>query len=120
MHFRKVNLHRDETASMEIQVGDWEVAILEAKHPEGHVQPGELVERENRPWPNDAASEMQRLKRLYGVTGGGDAALSWAERVYGAGAAGVRNLEVAIKAAIKAAPKAKKQEKPDLVGVASA
>ncbi len=123
MHFRKVNIHRDETASMEVQVGDWEVAILEAKHPEGAVTVGELVERENRPWPDDARSEMQRLKRLYGMTGSGDEALSWAERVFGAGSAGVRSLEAAIKAAIKEAPKPKKAPKgkaDDLVGAASA
>jgi hypothetical protein len=126
MHFRKVNVHRDETASMEIHVGDWEVAVLESKHPEGAVTVGELVEFEGREWPDNAGSEMQRLKRLYGMTGSGDDALSWAERVYGAGSAGVRSLDAAIKAARKeaeGAPKAKRgrprAEKPDLVGAAT-
>ncbi len=97
MHFRRVNIHRDETAAMEVLVGDWEVAILETKLPEGAVQPGALVEHKNREWPDNAASEMQRLKRLYGMTGAGDEALSWAERVYGAGSAGVRALDKAMK-----------------------
>ena len=125
MHYRKVNIHRDETASMEVQVGDWEVAILEMKLAEGAVQPGELIERANRPWPDSPASEMQRLKQLYGMNGSGDDALSWAERVYGAGSAGVRALGAAIEAAkLEAEPKAKRgrprADKPDLVGAASA
>ncbi len=105
MHFRRVNIHRDETAAMEVLVGDWEVAILEAKLPEGSVQPGNLVEHKNRAWPDSAASEMQRLTRLYGMTGAGDEAVSWAERVYGTGRAGVSSLDRAIKEARATAEK---------------
>lgn len=122
MHFTKVTINRNETTSLVIHVGAWEVPVLEAKHGEERITVGELVEFKNRPWPEDARSEMQRLNQLYGVTGAGDNASTFAEKVYGQGSAGVKALGAAIKTArAEAEPKRKAAaKKEDLVGAASA
>jgi len=96
MQFRKVNILRDETTSILSLVADWEVPLLEAIHGEERLSIGELVEAQGREWPTDARGEFQRLGALYGVTGSGDNALSFVERVYGAGSIGVKNLERAM------------------------
>jgi hypothetical protein len=127
MHYRQVTFQRDETTSMPTLVGDWEVPILEAKHGEERLTVGELKAFENRPWPEDAKSEMQRLNMAYGNAISGDNPQTWAERVYGVGSQGVRNLESAIAAARAAAegpaPKRGRPRKaeadPDLIGDAA-
>jgi len=116
MHFVKVNVLRDETATMNIAVAAWEVPVLEAKHGEERLTIGETVEVKGREWPTDARSEMQRLSKLYGVTGAGDEALSFAERVYGAGSMGVKALERAMKDARDAAKPKRAAKGADLVG----
>lgn len=103
MHYRTVTIQRDETTSMPVLVGDWEVPILEHKHGDERVTVGGLKEYENRPWPADAKSEMQRLNVLYGNASSGDNPVTWAERVYGVGSQGVKALERAIEAAKKEA-----------------
>lgn len=103
MRYTLVTVTRDETSSMPIHVGVWEVAVLEAKHGEERISVGETVDFKDRPWPEDARSEMQRLNQLYGVTGAGDGAPTFAEKVYGSGSAGVKALEKEIKAARKKA-----------------
>ncbi len=122
MHFREVFVHRNETAALSIRVGDWEVAVLEAKHPEGAITLGELVDKPGRAWPTDPRSEMQRLSRLYGMRGTGETAVSFAEFVFGSGRSGIDALAAAIEKARKAAPKSKQPSKAasDLVGAATA
>lgn len=124
MHFREVTIQRDELTSMAVLVGDWEVAVLLAKHGDEHVQVGELKEFKNREWPEDARSEMQRLGRLYGRTGSGDNAPTFAEQAYGMGATGIKMLDAAMQEARKTAegPKRKTKDKgtEDLIGAASA
>lgn len=126
MHYTKVTINRDELTGLVIHVGAWELPILEAKHGEERMTVGELQEFKGRPWPKDARSEMQRLGQLYGRTGAGDNSPSFAEVVYGTGAAGIRALDAAIKAAIQASEG--KQKKPrgrpakgteDLIGAAA-
>lgn len=121
MHYVKVNVRRDELTEMAIHVATWEVPILEGKHGEERLTIGETVEFKTRPWPTDARSEFERLNRLYGVTGAGDNAMTFAERVYGTGSIGVKALERAIAEAREAAEgPAKKRGRPakaaDLVG----
>jgi hypothetical protein len=101
MRFTLVTVTRDETSSMPIHVGAWEIPVLEAKHGEERISVGDEVDFPDRPWPEDARSEMQRLSQLYGMTGAGDDALSFAERAYGAGSTGIKALEKAMKAARK-------------------
>lgn len=113
MHFRKVTVIRDETAHVNVLVGDWEVSMLEAVHGSERIKVGELQDFPNRPWPEDAASEFQRLGNLYGTTGNGDNAQSFVERVYGSGRMGVAALDKAMKEARKNAPKSKPKSKPD-------
>ncbi len=123
MHYIKVTVNRDETASMAIHVGAWEIPVLEAKHGEERLTIGEPVDFPNRPWPTDARSEMQRLNKLYGVTSAADGAPTFAEKAYGPGSAGVRALASAMAAAQKAANKPARKprgrprsEASDLVG----
>lgn len=107
MHFTLVNIHRDETASLPVHVGAWEVPVLQEKHGEERITVGELKEFPARAWPTDAASEMDRLVKLYGSKGSGEAATPYAHIVYGSGSRGVKALAAAIKEAIDAAtPKA--------------
>lgn len=122
MHYTQVTIARDETTSMSVLVGAWEVPILQAKHGEERIEVGELKEFKSREWPQDARSEMQRLNQLYGVTGSGDNAVSFAERIYGGGSVGVAALARAIEVARAAAePKQKRGRKTsDLVGAATA
>jgi hypothetical protein len=122
MHYTKVNINRDETTMLVVHVGAWEVPVLEAKHGEERLSVGELAEFKGRPWPENARSEMQRLNQLYGKTGAGDEAPTFAEKVYGSGSAGVKALEAAIRdARSKAEPVKKRASKgADLVGAASA
>lgn len=122
MHFTQVKITRDEMTGLVIHVGAWELPILEAKHGEGKIEVGELKEFKGRPWPTDTRSEMQRLNTLYGMRGTGDSAVSFAEFVYGAGTVGLKALDAAIKAAIKASePKGRRRApKEDLVGAQSA
>jgi hypothetical protein len=122
MHYLTVTINRDETTGIPALVGAWELPILEAKHGEERLVVGELVERANRPWPEDVRSEMNRLGRLYGVTGSGDNAGTFAEKVYGSGSQGVKALAAAIAAAKKEAAKLTKKaarkapKAADLVG----
>lgn len=120
MHFRKVEVLRDETAKLVIHVGDWEVPVLEAKHGSEKIAVGELVDFPKRPWPENAGSEMARLNKLYGVTSAADNAPTYAEKAYGDGRMGVERLAEAMKAAKaageKLAKKAEKQSSKDLVG----
>ncbi len=116
MHYTQVEITRDETASMNVLVGAWELPILEAKHGDERMKVGELREFKNREWPTDPRSEMQRLNRLYGVTGSGDNAVSFAEKVYGSGSAGIKALGAAMEAARKAAEPKRKPKGSDLVG----
>jgi hypothetical protein len=122
MHYLSVTINRDETTGIPALVGAWELPILEAKHGEERLVVGELVERANRPWPSDVRSEMNRLGRLYGVTGSGDNAGTFAEKVYGTGSLGIKALDAAIKDAIKEAakltkkPARKTKAAADLVG----
>lgn len=124
MHYTKVTINRNETTSLVVHVGAWEVPVLEAKHGDERLSVGELIEFKGRPWPSDPRSEMQRLNQLYGRTGAGDDATSFAEKVYGTGSAGIRALDTAIKAAqAEAEPKQRGRGRPakeDLVGTASA
>lgn len=106
MQFRKVNILRDETTAILHLVAEWEIPLLEAKHGEERLTIGEMVEAKNREWPMDAKSEFARLTQLYGMTGSGDNAQSFAERVYGGGSVGVKNLERAMTEA-RGAKKAK-------------
>lgn len=99
MHFRQVQIIRDETATLVARVGDWEVPLLEAKHGEERIIVGELKAAPNRAWPDDARSEFQRLTAAYGIAGSGDNAQSFCERVYGSGSTGVKNLAAAIEQA---------------------
>ncbi len=101
MHYVKVTVSRDETASMVLHVGAWEAPILEAKHGEERLAIGELKEFKTREWPTDARSEMQRLNQLYGRTGSGDNAPTFAETVYGQGSVGVKALGAAMAQARK-------------------
>lgn len=121
MHYTQVRINRDEMTGLVVHVGAWEVPILEAKHGESKLEVGELKDFPRRDWPQDAASEMQRLNTLYGIKGSGDAAMSYAERVYGEGSMGVKRLQEAIDAAkLAAEPKAKRARKgADLVGAAT-
>ncbi len=120
MHYTQVKIERDEMTAPVVLVGAWEVPILEAKHGEGKIEVGELKEFKSRPWPEDVRSEMQRLNNLYGSTGSGDNAETFAEQVYGRGSRGVKALGDAIAAAQKAAaPKARKGKGADLVGAAT-
>ncbi len=57
---------------------------------------GELVEFKQREWPSNPRSEMQRLNQLYGRTGSGDEAPTFAERVYGQDSIGIKALTAAI------------------------
>jgi hypothetical protein len=120
MHFRKVEVLRDETAKLVIHVGDWEVAVLEAKHGAEKIAVGELVDFPKRPWPGDPRSEMARLNKLYGVTSAADNAPTFAEKAFGDGRNGLERLAEAMKAARaageKLAKKAEKQSPKDLVG----
>jgi hypothetical protein len=116
MQFRKVNILRDETTSVLALVAEWEVPLLEAVHGEERLTIGELVEAKNREWPTDARSEFGRLGSLYGTTGSGDNALSFVERVYGAGSIGVKNLERAMAEARGA--KRPKKGTEELIGAA--
>ncbi len=112
MHFTLVNIHRDETTSMAVHVGAWEVPILQEKHGEERIAVGGLKERTNREWPTDAAAEMARLCKLYGSKGSGEAAIPYAQLVYGAGARGIKALGAAMAEAREAAqPKAAKVAK---------
>jgi len=115
MQFRKVNTLRDETTSILHLVAEWELPILEAKHGEERITVGELVEAKNREWPTDPKAEFARLTQVYGSTGSGDNALSFAERVYGAGSMGVKNLDRAMAEA-RGAKKAKSKTSGDLIG----
>lgn len=124
MHYTKVTIQRDETTSMEILVGAWEVPILEAVHGAERMTVGDTREVKNRAWPDNAASEMQRLNKLYGTTGAGDNAQTYAETVYGAGSRGIKALEKAIaEARAEAEAEAPKRGRPrkseDLVGEAA-
>lgn len=120
MHFTQVKITRDEMTGLLVHVGAWEVPLLEAKHGEGKIEVGELKEFKGRPWPENVRSEMQRLNTLYGMRGTGDSAISFAEFVYGAGTAGLKALEAAMKDAVKAAqPKGKRKPKEDLVGASA-
>jgi hypothetical protein len=109
MHYLSVTINRDETTGIPALVGAWELPILEAKHGEERLVVGELVDFPKREWPADARSEMNRLGRLYGVTGSGDNAGTFAEKVYGSGSLGIKALDTAIKEAIKAASKLTKK-----------
>ncbi len=113
MQFRKVKILRDETTVIDSVVADWETPILEAKHGEDRLTVGELVEVKNREWPMDAKAEFARLTQLYGMTGSGDNAQSFAERVYGGGSLGVKNLE---RAMTEARGSKKASKKTDLIG----
>ncbi len=99
MHYQQVLVTRNETTSMEVLVGPWELPILEAIHGDERMAIGELRDYPRRPYPDDARSEMQRLSKLYGSTGAGDNSPTHAERVYGTGTAGVRALHEAIERA---------------------
>ncbi len=114
MQFRKVNVLRDETTTINVLVAEWEVPLMEAKHGEDRVTLGELVEMKNREYPTDAKSEFNRLAKLYGMTGSGDNAQSFAERVYGGGSVGVKALDRAMTEARGA--KASKKPAKDLIG----
>lgn len=121
MQYVKVNILRDETAAVSVYVGAWEVPVLELKHSEERITLDGTVDRPNRPWPEDARSEMQRLSTLYGLKGSGDDAMSYAERVYGEGSMGVKRLAEAIEKAKLAAEgekpkKARSQKAAALVG----
>lgn len=120
MHFRKVEVLRDETAKLVIHVGDWEVPVLEAKHGTEKIAVGELADFPKRPWPEDPRSEMARLNKLYGVTSAADNAPTYAEKAYGDGRVGLERLADAMKAARvageKLAKKAEKKSAKDLVG----
>jgi len=120
MHYAKVTVNRDETASMTVHVGAWEIPVLEAKHghEDGKVVVGELVDFPKRPWPENAASEMQRLNKLYGVTGSGDNAPTFAEQVYGMGSQGVKALGKAIAEAKAEAEPKRKQARAEKVALA--
>jgi hypothetical protein len=102
MHYVQVTVLRDELTTMPIHVAAWEVPVLEAKHSDERLTVGETVEFENRAWPTDARSEMQRLGQLYGRTGSGDNAPTFAESVYGGGTPGIKKLQSAMDAARKA------------------
>jgi hypothetical protein len=115
MQFRKVNILRDETTSILHFVAEWELPILEAKHGEERLTVGDSVEAKNREWPTDAKAEFARLGTLYGMTGSGDNAQSFVERVYGGGSVGVKNLERAMAEA-RGAKKAKSKTSGDLIG----
>ncbi len=114
MHFRKVNILRDESTTILHLAPEWEIPLLEAKHGEERMVVGELVEAKNREWPMDAKSEFARLTQLYGMTGSGDNAQSFAERVYGGGSVGVKNLDRAMTEARNA--KKPKAASKDLIG----
>ncbi len=124
MHYLQVTINRDETTGIPALVGAWELPILEEKHSSERLVVGELVEFKNRPWPDSVPSEMARLNRLYGRSGAGDDAMSFAERVYGTGSRGIKALGAAIEEAREAAekPKAKRGRKPkgaELIGDAA-
>ncbi len=114
MQYRKVNVLRDETTTINVLIAEWEVPLMEAKHGEDRITTGELVDVKNREWPVDAKSEFNRLVQLYGMTGSGDNAQSFAERVYGGGSVGVKNLDRAMAEA-RGAKKPKKGSE-DLIG----
>ncbi len=118
MHFVKVEVRRNPTTHITVHVGAWEVPVMEQKHGAERLSVGETVDFPKRDWPTDAASEMQRLNRLYGRTGSGDNAATFAEQVYGPGSAGLKALAAAIKEARSAAEKPKRRGKAteDLVG----
>ncbi len=123
MHYLTVKIKRNETAKLSVQVSPWELPILRGKHGGERIEVGALVDFPNRPWPTDAASEMNRLNRLYGVTGAGDGAPTFAERAYGSDEMGIEALAVAMAKAQKdagmtkaPARKAGRPRKTDLIG----
>lgn len=129
MRYTQVTVTRNETTSIVIHVGAWEVPILESVHGNERLLIGESKDFKNRPWPDNAAGEMERLNKLYGRTGDGDSAPSHAEAVYGAGSRGIKALEAAIAEAKAKYEKPKRGRPPkvaedlvaeDLVGEASA
>ncbi len=67
MQYRKVNVLRDETTTINVLIAEWEVPLMEAKHGEDRITTGELVDVKNREWPVDAKSEFNRLVQLYGM-----------------------------------------------------
>ncbi len=118
MQYVKVTILRDESASIPAHIGAWELPVLEALYGEEKLEVGEKVTFESRPWPEDVKGEFARLGQLYGVTGSGDNAQTWVERVYGTGSAGIKALGAAIAEARKSAEKGSRRKKvaADLIG----
>lgn len=96
MRYIKVTINRDETSTIPALVGAWEVPVLEAVHGAEKMTVEGYEDHPNRPWPDDAASEMQRLNRRYKPESAADGAPTRAEEVYGKGSLGVKALARAI------------------------
>lgn len=124
MRYIQISVLRNETATMTSYVAPWELPVMESLHGEERLTIGEPKDFPHRQWPTDAASEMQRMAKLYGKRGTGDDAMSHAERAYGQGSLGVKALKKAMAEAQKEAeaedkPVKRSRKTADLIGDAA-
>lgn len=113
----KVVVLRDETTRISKDVWEWELPILEARHPEGYVMRSDddeaiEVEREELP---DAEEEFNRLTRVYGTD---DTNRDLTELVYGYRGKGIAELAKLINAAAGGVIKTKAKTKGKTKGKA--
>lgn len=93
----RVTVVRDETTRIARDVWEWELPILEAKHPEGYVIREDQTSEVEREAPPDPAEEIARLDRVYGND---DGQRPLVELVYGYRDKGVKDLQKRIEASI--------------------
>lgn len=114
LKFMKVEIRRNESHTLPLEVAAWEVPILQAVHGDVEVIEEKLVDRE----APDAADEFARLANRYGQVRNEDGGkgIPYVASVYGNFGPGTATLARAIKAAVVETVTREQAQIDDLLG----
>lgn len=90
MRYQRVKITRDPHTVYNRSVLPWEIAILEFTFEQGNIQPQEVFETNDTPYPR-ADIEFQRLEKAYGADP--QSGVPYVASVYGQASAGVNHLK---------------------------